>query len=141
MKKLKTKLGGEENGGVFYGPHQPVRDGAMTVALILSIMAKTGKKLSQLLNALPRYFLEKDKIKCPNERKKQALEKLVAAVQHLNPETIDGVKLWFPDKSSILIRPSGTEPVYRFYSEAKTSEKAFKLVKEYKRRLQEIINP
>ncbi|MDH5448475.1 MAG: phosphoglucosamine mutase [Candidatus Bathyarchaeota archaeon] len=141
MKKLKAKLGGEENGGVFYGPHQPVRDAAMTTALILNIMAKTGRKLSQLLNELPRYHLEKDRMECPNEQKTLVLKKLVVKVKHLNPETIDGVKLWFPDKSSILIRPSGTEPVYRFYAEAEKRQKASKLVKEYKRKLQQIINP
>ncbi len=139
MKKLKAKLGGEENGGVFYGPHQSVRDGAMTTALILNIMAKTGRKLSQLLNALPGYYLEKDKIKCPNEKKPQVLKKLVSEVKPLKPETIDGVKLWFPDKSSILIRPSGTEPIYRFYAEAETKEKASELVKKYKQKLQQII--
>ena len=141
MKKLKAKLGGEENGGVFYGPHQPVRDAAMTTVLILNIMAKTGASLSKLLSKLPRYYLGKDKTKCPNEQKKLILKKLVAEVKHLNPETIDGVKLWFPDKSSILIRPSGTEPIYRFYAEAKTKERASKLVKEYKQKLQQIINP
>ena len=140
MKKLKAKLGGEENGGVFYGPHQPVRDAAMTILLILNIMAKTGRKLSQLLNELPRYYLEKDKMECPNEEKTLALKKLVAKVKQLNPETVDGVKLWFTDKSSILIRPSGTEPIYRFYAEAKTKERASSLVKEYKRILQQIIN-
>ena len=46
MKEFKAKLGGEENGGVFYGPHQAVRDGAMTTALILDIMAESGEKLS-----------------------------------------------------------------------------------------------
>lgn len=141
MKKLKAKLGGEENGGVFYGPHQPVRDGAMTTAIILNIMAKTGKKLSELLNALPRYYLKKDKIRCPNEQKNLVLKKLIAQVKHLKPETIDGIKLWFLDKSSILIRPSGTEPIYRFYAEAKTKEKASQLVKEYKQKLQQIISP
>ncbi len=139
MKKLKAKLGGEENGGVFYGPHQPVRDGAMTTALILKIMARTGKKLSGLLNEMPRYYLEKDKLRCPNEKKQQVLKKLIAQVDHLKPETIDGVKLLLPDKSSILIRPSGTEPIYRFYAEAKTKEKAAGLVKEYKQKLQRII--
>jgi phosphomannomutase/phosphoglucomutase len=141
MKKLKAKLGGEENGGVFYGPHQPVRDGAMTTALILEIMAKTGKTLSKLLSELPRYYLEKDKIECPNEHKEAVLRKLAAEVKHLNPKTIDGVKLLFPGGSSILIRPSGTEPIYRFYAEAKTKEEAIALVKEYKGKLGKLINP
>jgi phosphomannomutase/phosphoglucomutase len=53
-------------------------------------------------------------------------------------DTIDGAKIRFPDKSSILIRPSGTEPLYRFYAEAKTRAKAIELVKKYKASIQEI---
>ncbi len=139
MKRLRSKLGGEENGGVFYGPHQPVRDAAMTAALVLKVMAKTGAKLSQLMDALPRYYLEKDKVKCPNKEKELVLKNLVAQVKHLKPQNIDGVKLWFPEKSSILIRPSGTEPVYRLYAEAQTKKEATGLLKEYKRKLREII--
>ncbi|HII85154.1 TPA: phosphoglucosamine mutase, partial [Candidatus Bathyarchaeota archaeon] len=62
MKKIKAKLGGEENGGVFYGPHQAVRDGSMTTALILSIMAQTGEKISKLISEQPQYFIEKGKV-------------------------------------------------------------------------------
>jgi len=139
MKKLKAKLGGEENGGIFYGPHQSVRDGAMATALILDIMAKTGEKLSQLLGELPKYFIEKDKIECPEELKERVLEELVEQVKELNINTIDGVKIWFEDKSAILIRPSGTEPIYRLYAEAKNQEKALKLVREYGLKLKKTI--
>jgi len=140
MKRKKAKLGGEENGGVFYGPHQPVRDGTMTTALILDIMAKTDRRLSKLLAELPLYYIQKDKIECPNKLREQVLERLIIRVKDLNIDTIDGVKIWFPDTSSILIRPSGTEPIYRFYAEGKTREKAVQLVIEYKTRLQEIID-
>jgi len=139
MKKLSAKLGGEENGGIFYGPHQSVRDGAMATALILDIMAKTGEKLSKLLGELPKYFIEKGKVECPEEIKRKALEKLVKQMQSLNINTIDGVKIWFEDKSDILIRPSGTEPIYRLYAEAKTEEKAKRLVNEYALKLKKII--
>ena len=139
MKKLNAKLGGEENGGIFYGAHQSVRDGAMATALILDIMAKTGEKLSKLLGELPKYFIEKGKVECPEEIKQKALEKLVKQVRSLNINTIDGVKIWFEDKSDILIRPSGTEPIYRLYAEAKTEEKAIKLVNEYTLKLKKIV--
>ncbi|MEM2999398.1 MAG: phosphoglucosamine mutase [Candidatus Bathyarchaeia archaeon] len=139
MKMMKAKLGGEENGGVFYGPHQAVRDGAMTAALILEIMAKTGKKLSQLIAEQPQYFIEKGKIECPEDKKDKVLQKLREQVQGLNISTIDGVKIWFEDKSSILIRPSGTEPIYRLYAEAKSREKARKLVEEYSLKLAKIL--
>jgi phosphomannomutase/phosphoglucomutase len=139
MKKLEAKLGGEENGGVFYGPHQLVRDGAMTTALILNIMAKTGKKLSKLLSELPKYFIEKSKVECPNELKQKALEKLTETVGGLNISTVDGIKIWFEDKSAILMRPSGTEPVYRLYAEAKNKKKAVALVQEYALKLKKVI--
>ena len=139
MKKLKAKLGGEENGGIFYGPHQSVRDGAMATALILDIMAKTNEKLSKLLSELPKYFIEKSKVECPEELKTKTLEKLIEQTKGLNTSTIDGVKIWFEDKSSILIRPSGTEPIYRLYAEAKKPEKAQQLINRYTEKLKKII--
>jgi phosphomannomutase/phosphoglucomutase len=139
MKELKAKLGGEENGGVFYGPHQAVRDGAMTTALILEIMAETGEKLSRLIAEQPQYFIEKGKVECPEDKKEKVMKKLVEQVKGANVSTIDGVKIWFEDKSAILVRPSGTEPVYRLYAEAKNQEKALKLIEDYSLKLGKIL--
>ncbi len=139
MKEIGAKLGGEENGGVFYGPHQAVRDGPMTTALILNIMAETGEKLSKLVAEQSRYFIEKGKVPCPENKKEKLLKKLLDQVKGMKVNTIDGVKIWFDDKSAILVRPSGTEPVYRLYAEAKTPEKARKLIKEYSGKLEKIL--
>ncbi len=139
MKKVKAKLGGEENGGVFYGPHQAVRDGSMTTALILGIMAKSGKKLSELVDEQPRYFIEKGKVECPEDKKEKVLRKLLEQVRDTNVSTIDGIKIWFEDKSAILVRPSGTEPTYRLYAEAKNPERALKLIKNYSIMLKQIL--
>ncbi len=140
MKKLNAKLGGEENGGIFYGPHQAVRDGGMATALILDIMADTNKSLSNLLGELPSYFIKKGKVECPNELKEKVLEKIIEQTRGLNTSTVDGVKVWFEDKSSILVRPSGTEPLYRLYAEAKTKEKAEALIQEFSLKLKRIID-
>jgi len=139
MKEVKAKLGGEENGGVFYGPHQAVRDGAMTTVLLLGIMAKTGKMLSKLIVEQPQYFIEKGKVECSDDKKEKVNKKLLELVTGANVSTIDGVKIWFEDKSAILVRPSGTEPTYRLYAEAKNQEKALKLVKDYTIMLKKII--
>ena len=139
MKELEAKLGGEENGGVFYGPHQSVRDGAMTTALILEIMAETGTKLSGLIAEQPQYFIEKGKVECPEEKKATVLKIMIEQVKGANVSTIDGMKIWFEDKSAILVRPSGTEPVYRLYAEAKNQEKALKLIADYSLKLREIL--
>jgi phosphomannomutase/phosphoglucomutase len=139
MKELNAKLGGEENGGVFYGPHQAVRDGAMTTALILSTMAESGEKLSKLVTDQPQYFIEKGKIDCPDDKKEMLLQKLYEQVKGENISTIDGVKIWFSDNSAILVRPSGTEPVFRLYAEAKNQEKALKLVEDYSSKLKKTL--
>jgi phosphomannomutase / phosphoglucomutase len=139
MKEVNAKLGGEENGGVFYGPHQAVRDGAMTTALLLDIMAETGKSLSQLVAEQPQYFLEKGKIECSDEKKEVLQKKMLEQVKSENISTIDGVKIWFNDDSAILIRASGTEPVFRLYAEAKNHNKALKLIEDYSLILKKIL--
>ncbi len=139
MKEVNAKLGGEENGGIFYGPHQAVRDGAMTTALLLNIMAETGQKLSKLVAEQPQYFIEKGKIDCPDEKKERVLQLICEQVKDQNISTIDGVKIWFSDYSAILIRPSGTEPVFRLYAEAKNHEKALKLIEIYSSSLKKIL--
>jgi phosphomannomutase/phosphoglucomutase len=132
MAMRDSKLGGEENGGIFYGPHMPVRDGAMATALILEIIAQRGERLSTLMDNLPKYFNVKDKIPCPKEMRFKVLDRLRMEVEGFRVETIDGLKIWHEDKSWILIRPSGTEPIYRLFAEAKTQERAQELVSRYK---------
>jgi phosphomannomutase/phosphoglucomutase len=139
MKEENANLGGEENGGVFYGPHQAVRDGAMTTVLLLNIMAETGKSLAQLVAEQPQYFIEKGKIDCPDDKKAILEQKIYEQVKGENVSTIDGVKIWFSDASAILIRPSGTEPVFRLYAEAKNQQKALELVEDYSARLKKIL--
>jgi len=132
MKSLNAILGGEENGGIFYGPHQSVRDAAMTTALILKIMAEAEKPLSAMMSQLPHYELRKERVSCPNELKDRVMKELVGRAQGTKVETLDGVKIWFPDDSWVLIRPSGTEPIYRVIAEARTVDKAASLAEEHK---------
>ncbi len=139
MKEIGAKLGGEENGGIFYGPHQAVRDGAMTTALLLNIMADTGKSLTELVAEEPQYFIEKGKVECPNGKKDALQQKIYEQVKNENVSTIDGVKIWFKDSSAILIRPSGTEPVFRLYAEAKDEKTALNLVETYSSKLEQIL--
>ena len=132
MLELGAKLGGEENGGIFYTPHLPVRDGTMAALLIAEILAETGKSLSQLMGELPRYYTVKSKTPCPNELKDHVMKEVESSVKASRLETLDGVKAWFEDGSWILIRPSGTEPIIRLFAEAPTMDKAQRLVGEYR---------
>jgi phosphomannomutase/phosphoglucomutase len=132
-------FGGEENGGIMYGPHLQVRDGSMALALIMEVMAETGKPLSQLFGELPQYSQLKDRVSCPDELKEAVLEALRERVDAPRVETIDGVKLSYDDESWVLFRPSGTEPIFRIYAEAGSPERVETLVKEHKSLIESVV--
>lgn len=102
-------------------------------------IAETGEKLTELVAEQPQYFIEKGKVECPEEKKEKLLDTFKQRVQALRVSMIDGAKIWFDDKSAILVRPSGTEPVFRLYTEAKNQKRALALVEEYSSTLKKIL--
>jgi phosphomannomutase/phosphoglucomutase len=123
-------FGLEENGGCFYAPHIPVRDGAMTSALILDALAKSDISFSEMLSNLPRYHQRKTKFECSRERAAGIMVEIEAHAQG-KVERIDGLKIWINDKTWILIRPSGTEPVLRVFAESDRKETLDDVINEY----------
>ena len=140
MLELKAPLGVEENGGVFFGPHHPVRDGTMTTALILNILAKEENPLSKLMARLPKYYQMKLRVPCPNELKENVLKVLREATKDMKVDHTDGVKIWYDRRSWVLIRPSGTEPIFRIYAEADDKSKLNNIVNKAKNMLEDAID-
>jgi phosphomannomutase/phosphoglucomutase len=134
MFERGATFGGEENGGVIFPEHQFCRDGAMAAGKMLELLARSGKPLSGLLEALPQYHLSKRNVHVPAERRDAVLEALVAATSGRRVDTLDGVKILEPD-GSVLVRPSGTESIFRIYAEAKTAARADALAAEAERLL------
>jgi phosphomannomutase/phosphoglucomutase len=128
MQEEEAEIGLEDNGGLFYASHQPVRDGPFAALIMLEILAKKRQTLSVLIDKLPLYFLIKERIICPNEKKSSVLAKILEETDGTNRLTIDGVKIFFDD-GSVLMRPSGTEAVYRVYAEAKDENRAKEIAK------------
>lgn len=139
MLEIKAKLGGEENGGIFYAPHVAARDGGITTAMIYKILAEARKPLSKLVAELPKYYIVKDKMPCPDSIKTAVTESLRNLPRKGKVLDIDGIKVWIPPRAWILIRPSGTEPIFRIMAEAPTKGKALRIVTDYKRKLSRII--
>ncbi len=128
MIPINGLIGFEENGGFMYGPHNQVRDGAMTLALVLDLLSKSEKTLSELVSELPSSFTTKDKIKCS----KDEAQKIILALKEENPDadTTDGIKIIFDTKNWLMVRPSGTEPIIRIYAEGDSQEKLDKIMSE-----------
>jgi phosphomannomutase/phosphoglucomutase len=111
----KVIFGGEGNGGLIFPDHQFCRDGGMTAAMMVFILASTGQQLSTLVNALPRRSMIKDKIS--TSRGTQVLESLKKSYSQESLDLTDGVKILRKD-SWALVRASGTEPIIRIIIDA-----------------------
>jgi phosphomannomutase/phosphoglucomutase len=130
-------IGFEENGGYMYGKHNQVRDGCMTLALMLDLLT-TGKSLSDEIASLPPSFTTKDKVSCSPEN----VSKLISSLKEEFPssDTTDGIKITINPKNWVMIRPSGTEPIVRVYAEAESQEKLDILMSEYLNKVKSIIS-
>lgn len=132
MKEAGAIIGGEGNGGVIYPEAHYGRDALVGVALFLSLLAHSGKKVSELKKEYPAYAIAKNKIELTPDIDVDAI--LAAVKEHFSNETvtdIDGVKIDFED-SWVHLRKSNTEPIIRIYSEAHTMEEADRLAEEIK---------
>jgi phosphomannomutase/phosphoglucomutase len=132
MVNNNAPLGLEENGGFFYGPHIPVRDGAMTTALVLETLAFKHESFSTALSHLKTFYQKKSKFECPNEKKRNVMLILEEkSSKEGKIDRTDGLKIWIDDKSWILLRPSGTEPLIRVFAESDVEEKLESIYQKY----------
>ncbi len=138
MMEVGAVFGGEENGGLIFPRHQYCRDAAMSTAKMLEVVSIEGS-LSSLLKKVPSYQLDKRKLRCPDERKEQVLRQVCEAFSSNKVDTTDGVKVFF-EGGWTLIRPSGTEPIFRVYSEGKDKATAKRIADRCERVVKEILD-
>lgn len=140
MKDTNAIIGGEGNGGVIYPAAHYGRDALVGIALILTYLAKLGKKTSEMRDMYPCYEMAKNRIDLtPDTNPDTVLEKIKDKYQGDNVTTIDGVKIDFPDKW-VHLRKSNTEPIIRVYTEAHTAEEANALGQRFMDEINSLIN-
>lgn len=141
MKETGAVIGGEGNGGVIYPESHYGRDALVGVALFLTLLAESGKKVSELKAGYPQYAIAKNKIQLTPEINVDKLLKTVKEKYMADPAyaegkialtDIDGVKIDFPG-SWVHLRKSNTEPIIRIYSEAHSMEEAEHLAEEIRK--------
>ncbi len=144
MKENNAVFGGEENGGLIFPEMNRCRDAALTLAKILEILSWEKRPLSELIGELPRYEMVKTKFSCPNEKKQQIITTVLEHVKDENTvlriDATDGIKL-FLNNGWVLLRPSGTEPIFRVYAEAKQKTTAEQLAKTYTHLIKSLLQP
>ncbi|HVR43820.1 MAG TPA: phosphoglucomutase/phosphomannomutase family protein [Thermoanaerobaculia bacterium] len=126
----KIALGGEESAGLSIRDHLPEKDGILACLLVAEMVARTGKKIDELIQEMFAefgcFYSKRIDIKLTPHLKDTLESKLdrppkqVDGMKVARVKTVDGVKLEFDDQTWMLFRLSGTEPVARLYAEAAT---------------------
>ncbi len=125
-------FGGEGNGGLIFPDHQFCRDGGMTAAMMVSLLAGSGQSLSERARELPARHIIKEKIAAGNSA--EILAMLPSWYPGSRIDRTDGVKIFTGD-SWILVRASGTEPIIRIIIDAKSPAEGRALYRDLKSRL------
>jgi phosphomannomutase len=145
MLKEDILIGGEETGGVAFKNSIPERDGILSGLLILEMMAMKKKKMLDILKSIDKeygtYEYKRLDLKYPDDKK----PKLMASLKRDPPKdilgkpvveikTTDGYKFICDDRSWLMLRLSGTEPILRVYAEAPTEKEALEIIDFGKRK-------
>ena len=138
MLSTNALIGFEENGGFMFGKHNQVRDGCMSLALMLDLLAIADSTLSDQISKLPQSFTTKDKIQCSSQDAKQIISSL--KTEFPESDLSDGIKIIMDSKNWVMIRPSGTEPIVRIYAESESQEKLEALMIKFLQKVKSIIS-
>ncbi|MCC7163567.1 MAG: phosphoglucomutase/phosphomannomutase family protein [Anaerolineae bacterium] len=133
MQAHDVLMGGEESGGITIRGHVPMGDGILMGLLLMEMMSHYGKGLRELVSDLREelgafYYARRDLRTKPFSKSELVKRLKNDAPSHMAGRDLvsindrDGVKYLFDDNSWLLIRPSGTEPVLRVYSEARSPQ-------------------
>ncbi len=127
MRRERSPIGGEGNGGVILSEVHLGRDAPIGAALILQMMYEDGRSISEVVADFPRYVIVKDKLDRPRASLEIVYEALRAEFPDASPDTQDGLRLAWADRW-VHIRPSGTEPIVRVIAEARSAGQARELI-------------
>ena len=129
MVQENALIGFEENGGFMYGKHNQVRDGSMTMAILIDLLANSKNSLSDKMNELPPSFTTKGKISCSKDDFKKIVKILKA--EPYGKDLTDGIKLFLDKSSWVMVRLSGTEPIARIYAESSSQARLDDIFAKY----------
>ncbi|MFA5406150.1 MAG: hypothetical protein WC307_02230 [Candidatus Nanoarchaeia archaeon] len=134
LVKQKGLFGGEESSHFYWNEYYPFSDGALSVLMMARIIKETGKKLSELIDELPKVVVIKEEVEfSTHQEKEEVAAKIINRLMQENTQalTMDGIKFTRPDEVSVLLRPSQTRHTVKVFIEAEERLIADKALEEY----------
>lgn len=136
MLKCGHKIGGEQSGHVILLEHNTTGDGLVTGITLVSVMKRTGRKLSDLASVMKVYPQVLINAKVKNEFKSEDKYMAVSEIR----EKISELEAAFAGSGRVLIRPSGTEPLVRVMIEGQNEEEIKRYAEELAHLMEEKLN-
>lgn len=141
LREDKIAAGGEESAGMTVRGHVPEKDGILTCLLVAEMIsarqASLGKQLRDLFGRVGREFWPiRENLRVSSEVQERLPQRLRGEFTHFagrdvtKTDRTDGLKLIFENGKWLLMRPSGTEPVIRIYSEAASQAASRRLAQD-----------
>ena len=133
MKEKRAQLGGEgSSGGLIDGSFNYCRDSLLAALLIVRAIKREGRGF---YHSVPSYHQDRAAMQIGRRKAEVAIRKMARTYEG---DPTDGLKIVLPDRSWVLLRPSGTEDVVRVSAEATTAAKAGQIVKNFSKKLREL---
>ncbi|MDY0083776.1 MAG: phosphoglucosamine mutase [Ignavibacteriaceae bacterium] len=130
MKAVKAVIGGEGSGGVIYPALHYGRDALVGIALVLQYLTDSNKKLSEVKDILPQYYISKKKIGLNLISPDIILKRLIEKYSSKKINTEDGLRIDFDDHW-VHFRKSNTEPIIRLITESGSQSYSEELSEKY----------
>ena len=138
MLRVGAVVGGESNGGVIIPSVHPCRDSFVGMAVVLELMAQSGKTVSQLRQEIPTYHVVKDKLRIRADQAPLVIRALRREYADREVNLLDGVYVDFGD-SWVHARRSNTEPVVRITAEARSEDEARRLAADLRAKVEKAL--
>jgi len=130
LKDLNGLIGGEGNGGVIYPPIGFNRDALTAMAMVLNLLAKARKNITEVIAEIPSYYTIKKKVECfSQDEASDIIEEIIEKFRGKDLVLTEGVKVILP-QGWVHVRPSNTEPVLRIIAESQDKKEANKLIQK-----------
>jgi mannose-1-phosphate guanylyltransferase/phosphomannomutase len=129
---------GDEHGGFIHPPLHPGFDAMFGFARLVTVLRKTGLKLSEVIDEMPPFPMAYAQVRCPWDVKGTVMRSITEGSRDSERvETLDGIKIYDRDQW-VLVLPDAVEPVFHVYAESPEQAASEAIVLDYVKRIERL---